>query len=158
MLRFGATGANGLNVSEETHAVQNDFQSLMEDVFRAGEDRLERVVREQDAILGVHEKHRLLQAAQGGFKLRQLARAGQLQLSDFGDDRVRRRKQAAPIIGRSGRRPVLPDQRFAVDEGAVQAADGLPVSVEPEQGEQQTGSQRGNDQVEHASAFRSAMR
>ena len=93
LLGLSPAGANGVDEIEKCHAVQHDFKTLVEDVFRAGKNGLKGLVGQKDAILAVNEKHGLLEAAEGCVELRELAGAGLPKLGNLSDQLVGCRAQ-----------------------------------------------------------------
>ena len=73
MLRRGTTGADILDKIKKRHAVQDEFQALVENVPRARENCLKRLVGEEDAIAGIDDEHGFLKTAERGLELCQLA-------------------------------------------------------------------------------------
>jgi len=157
-LRRSATGAYGLNVIKKSHAVQDEFKALVEDVLRARENRLKRLVGEEDAIAGIDDEHGFLKAAERGLELCQLAGPDALQVRDLSDEFIGRGTQTVPGAGRPSNGFPFAKQRLFFENSLMKATHCLPVVAELFQGDRETDAKGGSDQVEHASALRSAMR
>jgi len=158
VLGGGLAGPHRVDITKKRDAVQDELEPLVEDVFRAGKDRLEGLVGEQDAVLGVDEEDALLQAAESGFELADLAGARLLKLPGLGDEFVGRRTQSTPTIRRFGGGLEVAVERLPFPDGLIELAEHLPVLIKPPQGEDEAEGQYRNDQSGHASALRSAIR
>ena len=67
------------DIIEKLTALQNKFNALIEDILCLWKYALERLIREEDAILPIDDEHRLLKAAQSRFQLGELAGSVLLQ-------------------------------------------------------------------------------
>ena len=79
-------------------------------------------------------------------------------MRELGDEFVGRGAQADPVIGRFLTPGILGKERAFFEDGLMQPAHRLPMIAQFLQGNRQADAKGGGDQVEHASALRSAMR
>src|SRR6202030_3345923 len=88
LLRLGAAGAHRIDIVEKDHAAQDELKALAQDILRARKNGLQRLVREQDVVVGVNNEHGFLQAAERGLELGELAGAQLLEAVDLGNQFV----------------------------------------------------------------------
>jgi hypothetical protein len=93
----------------------------MKNIFGVGKNGLKGLVGEEDVVLGVNQENGLLEASQGGLKLRELPRAGLLQLRDLRDEFIRCGAQLIPVVGCLGAGLVIAEERLSFTDSLMQA-------------------------------------
>jgi hypothetical protein len=157
VLRLGPPGADGLDVGQEFPRMQHELEPLLEDVLGPRKDRLQGAVGEENVVARVDDQDRLLQAAQRGLELHELAEAQLVQAVVFRDQLVGLGAELVPADPQAGR-GVLVQKRLLRLGRQHKAADGAPVIAQFLQRHAEADGERQRDQDGHDSTLRSAIR